>query len=202
MRYYMLSEDSSHVDTLNQIMQMAVERYNFFKPRVEALGFEEMGMHAFGVPIFFCKRCEDQTNPPRKGVKIPGFKGGERIHENGTYYFKYTVSGRGAKFYSELCDGAPSNPAELSGDNYYRRQDVDAVFAARLGLPDGVFNDRAILFASVWLLHNKTMVACSIPYGEDGSKEDKPAVIPAGFIEVTERALQSEIKKHNDNLEA
>ncbi|MBB3017630.1 hypothetical protein FHR70_000670 [Microvirga lupini] len=201
MRYYITSTDPRHVEVLKEITAQAANRYRFFKEKVEALGFDELGMHPFSVPMFFCKRCQEE-NPPRVGPSLADFKGGERICENGVYYFKYTVRGRGKKFYDTLCEGAPAIPDELKGANSYRRPTIDTVFAARLGLPDGVFSGRSINYASTYLLHGKTMVACSLPYRDDDSTEAAPVVIPDGFVEVTERALHAEIKKHNDALQA
>ncbi|AXH75201.1 MAG: hypothetical protein [Caudoviricetes sp.] len=201
MRYYMTSTDPRYVETLKAITAEAGDRHLFFKQKITAIGFDEMGMHAFGVPVFFYKLCPEGEHAARKGPAIEGFKGGERVYDNGGYYFKYTVRGRGKKFYDELCAGAPALPGELKGAGSYRRPDISTVFASRFGLPDGVFNERSIQFASVFLLHDKTMVACSIPYRDDESKEAAPAVIPEGFTEVTERALQAEIKKHNDAVQ-
>lgn len=200
MRYYITTSDTRYVDALRELKAMAGARYRFFKAKIEALSFDELGMHEFGVPCFFYKLCEDQFNPERKGPAVDGFKGGDRVYENGKYYFKYAVRGRGKAFYEQLTDGAPAVPEELTKVDFYRKPDINTVFCMRLGLPDGVFNERAILFGQVFLLHNDTMVACSLPFRDDDSKESAPVVIPDGFTEVTERALQAEIKKHNEAL--
>lgn len=200
MRYYIITTDQRYVDAMKELRAMASERYKFFRSKLASIGFDEMGTHEFGVPQFFYKLCEDQSGQERKGPAVAGFKGGDRVYDNGKYYFKYTVRGRGKAFYDQLVDGAPALPQEMKTGEFYRRPDIDTVFCARFGLPDGVFNERAILFGSVFLLHGGTMVACSLPFREDDSKEAAPAVIPEGFTEVTERALQAEIKKHNDAL--
>lgn len=200
MRYYITTTDTRHVDTLRELKAMAGARYRFFKAKIEAMGFDELGMHEFGVPRFFYKLCDDQINPPYKGPAVPAFKGGDRVHEGGKYYFKYTVRGTGKAFYDQLVDGAPAVPEELTKGDFYRKPDINTAFCMRLGLPDGVFNERAILYGQVFLLHNDTMVACSLPFRDDDSKEAAPAVIPDGFIEITERALHAEIKKHNEAL--
>ncbi|BCP56233.1 hypothetical protein K32_48500 [Kaistia sp. 32K] len=201
MRYYIKTTDPRYVEMLKELTALAGERYAFFKARAVELGFDEIGMHELGVPVFFFKQCADGATAPRKGPKIAGFKGGDRVYDGGKYHFKYSVSGRGKAFYDAFVAGAPTAPEELTKGNFYRPS-ISTVFCLRLGLPDGVFDERSIQFGTVFLLHDKTMVACSLPFRDDDSKEAAPVVIPDGFEEITERALVEEIKKHNESIKA
>ena len=202
MRYYLKSTDPLHVATLKAIKAMAGARYQFFIALAREWGFDEIGMHEFGVPHFFCKLACEGTD--RKGPAIDGFKDGERIEHEGRYYFKYTFHGRhkrSAELRKQFAD-APPLPPELQGEQCtFGRRNVDTVFAMRLGLPDGVFEGNRISFALCHLLDGDVLV-CSLPFNTRTDKEAKPAVIPEGFEEITERAWVAEIDRHNAKIAA
>ena len=197
MRYYLRSTDPLHVATFKAIQDMAVARYRFFISQAKEWGFDEIGMHEFGEPHFFCKLAGDAAD--RMGPAIEGFKGGEAFHHEGKRYFQYTMHGRNKRA-TELrkqFKDAPPLPPELQGEQYnFGRADVDTVFAKRLGLPDGVREGSRISFAMAHLLRGDVLV-CSLPFNTRADKEAAPAVIPEGFEEMTQRAWAAEIDKHN-----
>lgn len=197
MRYYLKTTEALPVSTFRSLKEMAAARYRFFIDQAREWGFDEIGMHEFGVPHFFCKLAGEGRD--RQGPAIEGFKGGERIYHDGRYYFKYTFHGRhkrSAELRKQFAD-APPLPPELQGEQYnFGRRDVDTVFTKRMGLPDGVFEGNRISFALCHLLDGDVLV-CSLPFNTRTDKEAKPAVIPEGFEEITERAWVAEIDRHN-----
>lgn len=201
MRYYLKSTDPLHVATFQAIKEMATARFRFFISLAKDWGFDEIGMHEFGEPHFFCKLAGEDSGC--KGPAIEGFKGGEAIHHEGKRYFQYTFHGRNkrATELRKLFQGAPPLPPELQGEQYnFGRRNVDTVFAKRLGLPDGVWEGNRISFALCHLLTGGVLV-CSLPFNTSTDKEATPAVFPEGFEEITERAWVAEIDKHNAAVE-
>lgn len=201
MRYYLKTTDSLHVATFKALEEMAAARYLFFIALAREWGFDEIGMHEFGEPHFFCKLTEEQS---RKGSAIEGFKGGELIHHEGRRYFQYTFHGknkRAAELRKQFAD-APPLPPELQGECYtFGRRDVDTVFTKRIGLPNGVWEGNRVSFALCHLLDGGVLV-CSLPFNTRTDEEAAPAVIPEGFEEITERAWVAEIDRHNAEVAA
>jgi len=92
MRYYLKSQDPSHIATFKAVKKMANSRYRFFIALAREWGFDEIGLHEFGTPVNFCKLAGD--NQDRMGPAIEGFKGGEVIRHDGKRYYQYTLHGR------------------------------------------------------------------------------------------------------------
>lgn len=202
MRYYLRSKDPLHVATFRALKDMADGRFRFFIALAREWGFDEIGMHQFGEPHFFCKLAGD--NQDRKGPVIEGFKGGEVIGHEGKSYFQYTLHGRNkraAELRTQFKE-APPLPPELQAEQYnFGRRDVDTVFTKRMGLPNGVWEGNRISFALCHLLDGDVLV-CSLPFNTRTDKEAAPAVIPEGFEEITERVWVAEIDRHNAAIKA
>lgn len=199
MRYFMRTTEPEYVEAFKALRATASERYKFFKQKIQEWGFDEIACSDFGFPTSFYKRCSGSLADPR-GPAIDGFKGGERVIEQDTYFYRYQF--RRSKKATELqkqFDGAPAMPPELTGDNYYRRPNIASAFCVRFGLPNNVFHGDRIGFALVHLLSGEVLV-CSLPCREDDSKEAAPAVFPQGFMEITERAWAAEIDRHNKSV--
>lgn len=194
MRYYMKTTAPLYVEAFKEILDQASARHRFFKQIAQGWGFDEIGMQEFSYPTTFYKRCAAEEKQQR-GPEIEGFKGGERHHQDGATYFKYTF--RRSKHATELRKqyaGAPELPAELQGEHF--RSDMATAFCQRFQLPNHVFTGNSIGFALVHLLQGDILV-CNLPYRDDNTIEAAPAVIPEGFEEITERAWHAEIDRHN-----
>lgn len=197
MRYYLKSKDPSHIAAFKALKEMADSRYRFFIALARGWGFDEIGMHQFGEPHFFCKLAGD--NQDWNGPAIEGFKGGEVIRHEGKRYYQYTLHGRNkrASELRKLFNDAPPLPTELQGEHYtFGRRDVDTVYTKRMGLPNGVWQGNRVSFALCHLLDGDVLV-CSLPFNTRSDNEAAPAVIPEGFEEITERAWVAEIDRHN-----
>jgi hypothetical protein len=200
MRYFMKSTSPFYIAAFKEIRAMASERHRFYKAKAAEWGFDEIACTDFRSPAYFFKRADDPT--AHIGPTIEGFKGGQSVKDPKGTYFRYSFHGRNkraSELMKQLKD-APALPPELQGDNHWRRKDISAVFCARFGLPDGVFQSNHISFGVIYLL-NDDLLACSLPYRNDTSKEAAPAVFPEGFEEITERALHAEIDRHNQAIE-
>lgn len=197
MRYYMKTMAPLYVEAFKEIRDQASARHRFFKQIAQSWGFDEIGMQDFGYPSTFYKRCTAEDKQQR-GPEIEGFNGGERHHQDGATYFKYTF--RRSKHATELRKqyvGAPELPAELQGEHI--RSDMSSAFCQRFQLPNNVFTGNSIGYALVHLLQGGILV-CNLPCRDDDSIESAPAVFPDGFEEITERAWRAEIDHHNRSI--
>lgn len=202
-RYYMKSTDSNYVEAFKELRAMATARFHYLHAKAKSLGFDEIAVHDFGADVSFYKKREG-ISPARKGDTIEGFKGGELTYEKKGSFYRYQLrqnNKTASAIRKDIAAGMPERPVELNGDLYWRRPTISAVFCARYGLPDGIYDgSHSIGYGQVYLLQD-SIIACSLPYRDDGSKDAAPAVFPEGFEEITERALVAEIDAHNKALE-
>lgn len=203
-RYYIKTGSAHYIEAYKSLRAMAAARFRFLKQKAVEWGFDEFGAQDFSACVYFFKLCEPSVVVQRKGPEIEGFKSGERVYQQGAYYYRYELrqnNKRATAMRKEIKEGLPPLPDELAGRLGWIRPSISAAFCARFGLPDGVFHGNCIGYGQVVFLH-ESLIACSLPYRDDGSKDAVPAVFPEGFEEITERALDAEISAHNAALDA
>lgn len=198
MKYFIATEKQEHIDSYKQLKAASIEVYRHFKAKAIELGFEAIGIADFDIPHWYFKRCEDQTAPAANGPRIHGFKGGAKYFESGIYYYAYQLSHAksSARLIKDLRDGQPAMPEELDNLAKYAplRRTIGEVLAVRLGLPPSLIVKASIIFSQAFYLSDKTL-ALMIPYNKDN-----PAIVPEGFKEISERALDELLDKHNAGI--
>lgn len=202
-RYYLKTTDRKYLKAYEKIQKVSAARVKKFREIARSWGFDEIACEDFGTPMYFFKEVDGGVR--QKGPEIEGFKGGSMVSEAGRTFYKYSFHGKnktGTELRKQLSE-APVEPLpkELWGKHHHRLS-IDAVFAARFGLPDGVFSERRLKFAMVYRLRGDVLV-CSLPYCSDKtSNEYKPVVIPKGCEEITGRAWAEMIDEHNAAVKA
>ena len=202
MRYYLRATDPKYVQAYKDLRGCAKERYLFFKALAQQWGFDEIGMHDFLPPEFFCKLAEDTK--ARKGAAIEGFTGGDAQYHGRKRYFVYTLHGRNkrATQLAKTFKDAPAQPSGVVDDrNFVRNPTIKALFISQLGLPNDVIIGSRVLHGDAKLLDGDVLVL-DLPFTTDPAQPKTHAIVPDGFEEITARVYAAEIDKHNAAIEA
>ena len=198
IRYYLKTQEQKFLDLYDDINDIKLARQEHILKVAREHGFVAAALSDFGEYVYFYMPAGDEA--PLKGPAIEGFKAGHLTREDGKKFHVYELRANGRRataIRKQIQNGLPSAPPE-TGDNW-RNNNVSGVFAARLGLPDGVFAGGRLGSARVYKLMRTTIV-CSLPCKEEGDDWDlaKPAVIPDGFTEITEREWHQLVVEHNN----
>lgn len=163
-------------------------------------GFSDCRAHIFNQPSSFLVKCEVEA--PRKGPKIPGFNGGNRIRMEGGSFYEYTLAHnksttdkRGRLDHLEERHMQPEVKAAT-----WPRVDFDYIAASRLGVSAQIREGGTIWSTGTWMLDragSQRTLIISVPI----SKSKGQYVIPVpgeAWTEITCGEFAALLNGHNN----